>query len=115
MLRRNPRVCTSGSASPQNALSGGFLEGFCFPHISFRQRKDAAVLWPCGGQSCLILLVLFLHARRGPVELVVCQEPVALPGTSCLELVNIVLIRRLLSENGSLSNLKLFVGGEQFQ
>lgn len=41
-----------------------------------------------------------------------CQELVTLPGTLCLKLVNIVLIRPLLSENSSLSNLKMFVGGE---
>lgn len=49
------------------------------------------------------------------MELVVCQESVTLSGTSCLELVDSVLIRQLLSENGSLSHLKLFGGEEQFQ
>lgn len=44
-----------------------------------------------------------------------CQESVSLSGTPCLELVDSVLIRQLLSENGSLSHLKLFVGEEQFQ
>lgn len=63
----------------------------------------------------MILPAVFLPAPVRILELVVCQESVTLSGTSCLELVNTVLIRQVLSEKGSLSHLKLFVGEEQFQ
>lgn len=49
------------------------------------------------------------------MELDVCQESVTLSGISCLELVDSVLIRQLLSENGSLSHSELFGEEEHFQ
>lgn len=44
-----------------------------------------------------------------------CQESVTLSDISCLELVDSVLIRQSLSENGSLSHLMLFGGEDYFQ
>lgn len=74
----------------------------------------AAVLWPLEGKAAFYWL-FFSTPGEDPWSWLCARESVTLPGTLCLELVNIVLIRQLLSENGSLSNSKLFAGGELFQ
>lgn len=116
MLQRNPRVCTLGSVSPQNALFRGFLGGLFSKYIV--KLKE----------GCYLPRLLSRGPRRGklldfsssfPPPLVrTCGagcESVSLPGTLCLELVDIALVRQLLSENGNLSKLKLFMGGGWFQ
>lgn len=98
-------------------FSGQVLEGFVFkiyhlvpgrmvpPQLLCCPQREKLLGFTGSSPLCLVRTCGAGYVPR----------PVALSGTLCLELVSIVLIRQLLSENGSLSNLKLFMGREQFQ
>lgn len=62
------------------------LEDFVF---QVSQGKDVT----CPGCPSEGKAALFLHTQQGTMGQVVCQKSVTLPGTLCLELVNIVLMR----------------------